>query len=193
MDVASYSQFPFICYVGVSHHHPPSIITHSLVRARLGARKTWRARTKAFPGYTYSSRVTPEKHPATHVTGKWRLLDIEGVVLPIQPSCVRAGSKPDAARILIEARKSPPRPHKRSARLQRSCGSGGGVAIGLAGLQWLASPGPLCRWPPGTPPKSAVPEAAWSQVRTLRQQRLLEMLPPREGLLRFRSAWPRFP
>ena len=27
MDVASYSQFPFIYYLGVSLHHPPSIIT----------------------------------------------------------------------------------------------------------------------------------------------------------------------
>ena len=33
MDVASYSQFPFIYYLGVSLHHPPSIITHSLARA----------------------------------------------------------------------------------------------------------------------------------------------------------------
>ena len=40
----SISQFPFIDYVGVSHHHPPSIITYSPARTSARKRTTPRER-----------------------------------------------------------------------------------------------------------------------------------------------------
>ena len=74
-----------------------------------------------------------------------------------------------------------------------SVGSGGGVAGALAAFRQPARPGPLYRWRPGTLPRPALPGDASPQVRSLPQERLLEMLPPQAGCLRARSAWPRSP
>ena len=159
--------------------------THNTERAKLVTRST---KTGLWP-------TTPRQNLTTHSAGVQRPLVIGGVVVPLYPhafdqaSCqTRLGFSPKGGNRRTDPQNGGQRLHNAV-----SGGSGGGVAIGLSGLKWLASPGPLRRWPPGTPPKPAFPGDASPQVRSLPQERLLEMLPSQVGCFRVRSARPRFP
>ena len=175
-----------------------STINHhflSLANERTKTHNTERAKLVTRPTKTGLWPTTPRQNLTTHSAGVQRSLVIGGVVVPLYPhafdqaSCqTRLGFSPKGGNRRTD-------PQNGGQRLPNvvSVGSGGGVASALAAFRQLASPGPLRRWPPGTPPKPAFPGDASPQVRSLPQERLLEMLPPQAGCLRARSAWPRSP
>ena len=159
--------------------------THNTERAKLVTRPT---KTGLWP-------TTPRQNLTTHSAGVQRPLVIGGVVVPLYPHAFDQASCQTRLGFSPKGGNRRPDPWNSFRILQNtvSVGSGGGVASALAAFRQPARPGPLCRWPPGTPPKPAFPGDASPQVRTLRQERLLEMLPPQAGCLRARSAWPRSP
>ena len=159
--------------------------THNTERAKLVTRST---KTGLWP-------TTPRQNLTTHSAGVQRPLVIGGVVVPLYPHGFEQASYQTRLGFSLKGGNRRTDPQNGGQRLHNavSGGSGGGVAIGLSGLKWLASPGPLRRWPPGTPPKPAFPGDASPQVRSLPQERLLEMLPSQVGCFRVRSARPRFP